>query len=226
MISDNLSNFFQKIKKDKEFCLPVTNNNSIIGFLKPITFFDIENDSIIKILKDWRNQNIGAYLDQRKVTLKGTRKWLADHILKNPTKILFFLNSVGGIPIGHMGLANGLKILNSIEVDNIVRGKTNFKNGLITLALNDLITWAFNFSGYQKIYLRVFSDNTRAINMYNKLRFKEMKKYALGCKFEKNIKKFFILDKDIESEKYFSYMELQKVDHFFNYKNIKDYKKK
>ena len=224
MLSDYLSVSLQKLKYDKQFCLPVTNDKSIVGFLSPITFFDIENDSIIKMLKDWRNHNVGAYLDQRKTTIIETRKWLNDHVLKNHSKILFFLKSVDGVPIGHVGLANGLKIINSIEMDNIVRGKLNFENGIITLALYDLITWVFTSFGYQKVYLRVFSDNNKAITLYRRLGFKEIKKFPLGYKLENNIKIFFILSEEVVSEKYFSHMELQRACHFFNYNNIKEYK--
>ena len=107
-------------------------------------------------------------------------------------------------------------------MDNIVRGEKNGEKGIMTLALYDLITWIFLFSECDRVYLRVFSDNKRAINMYSRLKFNEKRKFALEKSFSKNnVIQYNILNDKHAEGKYFSYMELDKNDHFLNYKNIK-----
>jgi RimJ/RimL family protein N-acetyltransferase len=107
-------------------------------------------------------------------------------------------------------------------MDNIVRGVKSGQKGLMTLALYDLISWVFISFNYHTVYLRVFSDNKRAINMYSRLKFNEKRKFALEKSFSKNnVIQYNILNDKHAEGKYFSYMELDKNDHFLNYKNIK-----
>ena len=89
--------------------------------------------------------------------------------------------------------------------------------------LHDLISWVFSSFDYSMVYLRVFSDNDRAINMYRRLKFNEKRKFALEKTISKDsvIRYTILKDKQVE-EKYFSYMELERNDHFENYKNIKN----
>ena len=215
-----------RMKTDPTFLLPVKNYNSLVGFLRPITYFDIGDDSIINNLTNWRNENITAYLNHQLATFEGTRRWLSKFILDNKNKILFILYSENNEPIGHMGLADGLDTKSYIEMDNIVRGIKSIVPGIITLALYDLITWVFLHSNADKVYLRVFSDNLKALNMYKNLKFKEEKRFSLEESTVNGILNYSIVNKNNVSGKYFSYMELKRNQHFHNYKFIKDWKSK
>ena len=183
-----------KIKESKSFKIPIND----IGYLKPLTYFDIGEDRIINHLMIWRNNNLDAYLSDDLATFDGTRTWLSKYVLDNPHKILFLACSSDGIPFGHMGLADGLNADTLIEMDNIVRGELNCKDGGMILALYELISWVFIMTNIEQVYLRVFPDNKRAIKMYENLKF-EKKDRHVDC---------------------FSYMELSRDDHFGNYNNI------
>ena len=211
----------KRIKSDIDFSIPVKSCDSIIGKLKPITYYDIGNDEIIENLMIWRNQNITAYMSHEKATFEGTRRWLCKFILDNDSKILFLLYSDGNKPIGHMGLANGLDLGAIIEMDNIVRGVALGHKGLITIGLYDLVSWVFSSFACNTVYLRVFSNNSRALKLYHRLKFVEKNKQALHESSENDVTKYSIVEEGEASGIYFSYMELQKNDHYENYKNIK-----
>lgn len=212
----------KRIKSDIDFSIPVKSYDSIIGKLKPITYYDIGNDEMIEHLMNWRNENINAYLSNEKATLEGTRKWLTKFILDNESKILFIVYTDKNEPMGHMGLADGLETNGYVEMDNIVRGVELGKKGMMTLALYELTSWVFLNSNSNKVYLRVFSDNLRAIEMYKRLKFVEKKKYSLKKAINNKMINYSIVKANNVTKKYFSYMELERNDHFENYKNIKN----
>ena len=58
-----------------------------------------------------------------------------------------------------------------IEIDNVLRGEKCFNKKLMTHALYDLISWTFISNSIKKLYLRVFSNNQRAIDYYENLNF-------------------------------------------------------
>ena len=213
---------FQSLKTDNEFLIPISDSVGRIGYLKPITFFDVENDILINNLVKWRNENIEAYLSHQEASFAGTRKWLLQSILDNNSRILFVLYSARNEPIGHMGLADGIDTDKYIEMDNIVRGvRSDRPDGLITFALFDLISWVFGVDDLDKVYLRVFSNNERAIRLYGKLRFKETRKYPLVKSTVDNVVEFQINESTSLTAVYFSCMELDRNDHFENSAVIK-----
>tara|TARA_B100000315_G_C14558569_1_gene579381 strand:+ start:286 stop:960 length:675 start_codon:yes stop_codon:yes gene_type:complete len=221
-MNEESKGIIKDLKSNQKYFININNYSKTIGKLKPITYYDIGNDDLINNLMKWRNENISAYLNQEYATFEGTRKWLTKFVLDNPSKLLFIVYSQNFEPIGHMGIADGLKTNSFFELDNIVRGEKNGEKGIMTLALYDLITWIFLFSECDRVYLRVFSDNKRAINMYSRLKFNEKRKFALEKSFSKNnVIQYNILNDKHAEGKYFSYMELDKNDHFLNYKNIK-----
>ena len=220
---DNIKQEIENIKSNKDFSIPISNYTNVIGSLKPITYYDLGNDIIIENLMNWRNNNINAYLSHEKATFEGTRRWLAKFVLDNPNKFLFIVYTEGHKPIGHMGLADGLETNIFIEMDNIVRGVNAEVKGIMSIALYDLISWVFVLSGCSKVYLRVFSDNDRAIRMYKRLMFVEKEKYALEKINTSGIVKYEIIENAKASNKYFSYMELNKCDHYGNYKKFKNW---
>jgi RimJ/RimL family protein N-acetyltransferase len=217
----NIKQEIYRIKSDKDCSIPVHNYSTLIGTLRPITYYDIGNDEIIENLMHWRNQNISAYLSSEKATFEGTRRWLSKFVLDNESKILFLLYTDKNVPIGHIGLADGLDTNSYVEMDNIVRGIKSGEKGMITLALYDLISWVFSSFDYSIVYLRVFSDNIRAINLYQRLKFNEKKKYPLKKTIINNVVSYSNITGNKVSGKYFSYMELEKNNHFENYINIK-----
>lgn len=147
---DIRENFFkireiiQKLKLDERYKILISNSEKNIGFLRPITFNDISDDSLIKRLVVWRNENIKAYLNRELTDFKKTKRWLKKYVMENKTKILFLICNSESTPIGHVGLADGLNTDSFFEIDNVIRGVKNKNRGLMTLALYELISWIFN----------------------------------------------------------------------------------
>lgn len=225
-MNDALKNIIRDIKSNPKYFILIHNYFKSIGTLKPITYYDIGNDDLINSLMIWRNQNIEAYLNHEPATHEGTRKWLTKFVLDNQSKLLFIVNSEDFKPIGHMGIADGLSTHSYVELDNIVRGEKNCDKGIMTLALYDLISWLFLFSDCEKVYLRVFSDNLNAIRLYKNLKFYEKKKFPILKEVSNGIVSYSLTNSKNPGNKYFSYMELKRNNHFENYNNIKDRIKK
>ena len=212
----------KNIKIEKDFRISVSRQNKNIASIRPITFYDVENDALIQNLMNWRNENIEAYMDHTLASFEGTRKWLKKYILDNETKLLFLVYSEKNIPIGHMGLADGMQTDQLIEMDNIVRGIKKGNKGIMTLALHDLISWVFLSMEIKKVYLRVFSNNPWAIQMYERLNFKEKKKLPLDKDTHDGVTKYFFSESKKISDTYMSYMELNRSNHLNNSEKSKD----
>ena len=222
-MQEDVSELISKIKSDKDFKIFIHNFKDQVGYIKPISHFDLDNKNLIEKLKSWRNENISAYLDQTLATTAGTKNWLEKSALKNSSKILFLVYDNLDEPIGHMGLADGLITDSLVEMDNIVRGNKNSQKGLISLALFDLISWVFISTSCNKVYLRVFSDNFKAISIYENLQFTRVNKEPLKKNLNEGVIKYEFLNTNKNADVYFCYMELTRNDHFKNYENVKNY---
>ena len=222
-MQEDVRQLISKIKSDKDFKILIHNYTDQVGFIKPISHFDLNSDTLIERLKSWRNENISAYLDQTLATSAGTKKWLENNVLKNDSKVLFLVFDNRDIPIGHIGLADGLNKDSLIEMDNIVRGDKTAQKGLISLALYELISWVFISTSCNKLYLRVFSDNFKAISIYENLQFTHINKEPLKKNVNGGVIKYEFLKSNKNTDIYFCYMELARNDHFKNYENIKNF---
>lgn len=147
--------------------------NTLIAFLRPLTKKTIRNKKEVALLSKWRKENSFAFPSQFKVTKIGTANWLENQLIGNPARILFFIEAVGENPklIGHMGLYSFDFENHSCEVDNVVRGEKNILKGAMTNSLNTLINWTLDTLKAKKIYLRVFADNTHAVDFYRRCGF-------------------------------------------------------
>lgn len=168
------------ISKIKEEKLPVkfpikNDNNKVIAFLRPVTKKILNNKKEITLLAKWRKENSFAFPSQFKVTFSGTRFWLNSQLINNPTRILFFIEVNRKIPIliGHMGLYSFDFKNKSCEIDNVVRGEKKLLKGIMGLALKKMIDWTQKTIKPKFIYLRVISNNERAVKFYEKNGFKK-----------------------------------------------------
>ena len=104
--------------------------------------------------------------------------------------------NVEKIDIGHMGLYRG-------EADNFIRGESSISKGIMTLSLQKMLYWSFNRLKINKLYLRVFSDNNKAIKFYKNCGFRSVGK----IKLKKVIKGDVI--------RYVSLQNIEKPDRFY-----------
>lgn len=83
-----------------------------------------------------------------------------------------------GEPIGHIGLFRFDFKKRFCEIDNVIRGEAGGK-GLMTLALQALMTWAREALQVEDFYLRVMSNNTHALSYYERAGFEEILRVPL-----------------------------------------------
>ena len=202
---------FKKIKSSGRASqlIPIYEKNRVVAQLRLITS-DFTNEEV-KLLAEWREASAEWFPSQFKVTKKGTRKWLKEKVINAKDRILFWVQDLEGLFIGHMGLYRFDFKNRSCEIDNVVRGRQNVISGIMTLGLKALLNWTFSTLGIRAIYLRVFSDNEKAIALYQRCGFKEVRKIPLKRVIKGDtIRWVEISNKSKEKiERYFSQMYLR-----------------
>ncbi len=151
--------------------IPLKGNN---GYLIPVCELHTTDANLVSKLASWRAENAFAYPSQFPVTIEGTASWLRSRLLDVEDRLLFLVLDQHGEPIGHLGYASSVNDQGEMEIDNVVRGVEGIQPGIMSLAMNSVISWAEELIGPQRICLRVFSDNEHAINFYRKLGFKDV----------------------------------------------------
>lgn len=181
-----------------------------------VTKKQIVDDATITSLAKWRDKANIWFPSQFVVTQEGTKRWADMQLLNMPDRILFFLHIVGSkSPFGHVGLYRFDYQEKSCEIDNVIRGENEpGTNGAMTIAVQLLCSWARKHLGVKTIYLRVFSDNIKAIAVYKRVGFEEVERVALVKKVidgvvhwveqekadkQSNIQRYFIKMKLIQS---------------------------
>lgn len=136
-------------------------------YIRPIEVSDAE--LIIK----WRNsENVKKYfILQENFTLEGQVKWI-NNIVNNGKAFQFVIvekasnRSVGSVYIRNVDQIHKKGEYGIFIGEDDARGK-----GYGTQAAKLIIKYAFNEKKLHRIYLRVFSDNYRAISSYKKVGF-------------------------------------------------------
>jgi RimJ/RimL family protein N-acetyltransferase len=195
---------------------PIKSQNRIVGYLRPISKDWIFDNNYIKLLANWREENWFAYPTVFKVTYEGTLKWVKEQLIDRIDRILFMIFTQEGNPIGHLGLSNFNFENKEAEIDNVVRGMKNVLPGIMTFSMNTLIKWCFDSDGLDlsRLYLRVFYDNSKAIELYERCGFRGIKKIPLRRIVENEIIKYEEMSgEDFSSpDKFFYLMELLKKE--------------
>lgn len=168
----------EQVKGDPNFRLLLGKFGKNRLILRPVGSKDLKNRVLIACLADWRRKYSMWFPGQFKVTLNGTRAWLDKLVVGNPDRILFVIVDEKGKVYGHLGFYRYDSRNKSCELDNVVRGSNDFP-GMMTMACKQLTIWGFDNLSIKKLYLTVFADNERAITLYKRCGFKEMKKIPL-----------------------------------------------
>lgn len=173
-----------------KYCLPVGNKSGFNGRLRPITASTLENSAEIKLLADWRESVLYWWPEKHKVTAEGTKKWADNALMKMADRVLFFVEDEKKKPVGHVGLYRFNYHEKYCEIDNIIRGDDKAPKGTMFEACKTLLNWAFKDLGIETAYLRVASDNERAIKLYEKLGYKEIQRFPLMHVTDKGVEKW------------------------------------
>jgi RimJ/RimL family protein N-acetyltransferase len=144
-----------------------------LGWLIPVTWDDAESRDAVTLLADWRHAAADAFPSQFPVTLEGTGGWLRQQVLEVPDRLLFWVCDLDGNRLGHLGVFRFHEAQRHIEVDNVVRGVPGVLPGVMQSALWALLDWVFAKLDMNSVFLRVFSDNDRALRLYERCGFTE-----------------------------------------------------
>lgn len=162
--------------------IPVYKDNIKIALLIPLMqenlIYNEENKKIVKLLGKWREQN-SRWFDIFKVTEEGTKKWLKEKVIDCDDRILFLIKTMDGLVVGHIGFYRFDFKDYSCELDNVMRGEKTEIPGLMTYVTKTILDWAFERLKLKSITLRTFSDNEKAIALYERCGFKKVKDIPL-----------------------------------------------
>ncbi|MCO1603818.1 GNAT family N-acetyltransferase [Desulfosporosinus nitroreducens] len=172
-IKETLDRYKGKYKHEPLKNLPVYNDQTVIcGYLRPITEdYRITLPGCSALLGKWREENPGIATGTFQVTRERTEKWLDEHIIGRDDRILFLIVALDGQFLGHIGFSSFDYQEKACEVDAVLRGVKDIQPGLMGYALNSLICWGHNDLQLEKITLKVFADNTHAIQFYQRCGF-------------------------------------------------------
>ncbi len=203
---------FEFYKKSGKLKIKIYDNNKTVAFLHPISLGFEEDDGNIRLLSKWRADNWQAYPTVFKVTEEGTKKWVKSQLIDRQDRILFLIVLTDGTQMGHLGLSNFDFLKNEAEIDNVIRGISNCLPGIMTLAMNTLDNWAFTKLKLDRLFLRVFLDNERAIRLYERCGFKRVKEIPLHKNVDGDIIKYEEIDENdkLSIDRTFLMMELVK----------------
>lgn len=181
-------------------------NDKIIAYLKPIIKDYIQTDGYLpELMSTWRRQNPTISTGNFEITTERTQKWLDNLVINRKDRLLFVINSLDHLPLGHIGLSNFDFEKETGELDSVLRGVKLGYPGLMTYATKALIIWAKSTLDLREIDLSVFSDNTSAVRFYENLGFITIQKIPLVKMFFENEEKFEPAPKDYVGtiEKYY-----------------------
>lgn len=191
--------------------IPIHDSETIIGFLKPVTFhYKTIAPEYISLFSEWRRKNPEGFATTFEITDKRTEFWLDNILLRRDDRILFVIYSLDNKSIGHIGLSSFNYEQRSCEIDNVVRGVKETSKGMMSLAMRALIKWGVETIHLRNIYLRVLADNTHAVKFYEKNSFVRQHDIPL-FKVSKDNEVKWIEEKEFEAQepdRYYTYMRL------------------
>jgi RimJ/RimL family protein N-acetyltransferase len=161
------------------FRLPILDDNKLfIGDLQCIDIHALNNLKTISLLTKWRNQNMEYFLTQFEATSVRTRKWLEENVLPADNRIIFLVCDEFGEAIGNIGLCNASN--NCAEIDNVLRGEMSGNKKLFYYAMLTILCWVFQEMNIPIVNISVFSNNTKAIKLYERVGFSIVKIFDLS----------------------------------------------
>jgi RimJ/RimL family protein N-acetyltransferase len=140
------------------------------------------NAQDLQLLSDWRNRYVQSFLTIFHAHPERTARWLTEFVGPSPAKILFMVEDLNGVSLGHIGLDFINWETGYGEADAIVSGGSSPK-GLMKLALQTALRWARDQLGLSQLGVRVRSDNT-ALTFYQKTGFVEQKRVPISARQE------------------------------------------
>lgn len=206
-----VAKIFLNLKNEKNTSvspiIPIYNKDLLLGYLRAVTKSSLDSNEDVRLLSKWRKQSEWWFPAQFKVTAIGTKKWLQGRLLDTSDRFLFMIETPSGIPIGHIGLFRFNFSEKSCEIDNVIRGEP-YVPGIMTYAVHAIIAWAKKELGVKEIYLQVFSDNKKAIKLYERCGFREVNRVPMKKVVEEDRTSWLEVSGNQKGERTNIYMKL------------------
>lgn len=201
---------FEFVKHPDVLTIPFYQQGHARGRLRPLHANFTSED--VRLLVEWRNQNREAFFTWIIATEEGTEKWLREQILHREDRLLLFIETLNGVPFGHIGLTNFDFSSKACEIDNVLRGKAEFIRGGMSAALQALVNWVFVVLNANSVYLRVFCDNHRAVDFYKRNGLRIVKRVPLRRIDEGNMIRWIEAEEEFEEdfERYVLYLSMER----------------
>ncbi len=166
------SSWVRSLKSSDSLTVLINNSikfecNEIEYYLVPFTLRDLAEEHHVQLLKTWRDANQFAYPTRFPVTLEGTSKWLANNILENDSRMLFWITNSNLVKLGHIGIVRKAEV-SELEIDNVLRGEPG-NPGVMTQAMKALECLVEEEFSLEHISLRVLESNQHAVSFYQNL---------------------------------------------------------
>ena len=128
----------------------------------------------LPLLVAWRNTPLiwACFFNKFPLSLVGQNEWFAS-LVKDQSKQLFVICKVeDNKPIGTIGLDHIDFANQSAEFGNMLIGKQEcIGKGYATEATELMLSYCFLRLNMNRLYLKVYADNARAINLYERCGF-------------------------------------------------------
>ena len=141
------------------------------GFLLPVCELHVADEALIELSRGLARGESGRLPDPVPSDRRRHGRLASNPPAGCPDRILFVVMDAHGNRVGHVGLADALNDANEVDVDNVVRGVTGVRPGIMSSALQALLDWTEEHLAPSTIALRVFEDNVHAIAFYRRLGF-------------------------------------------------------
>ena len=150
------------------------------GYLLPVGEVHADDETLIDLITRWRAENSFAFPTRFPVSAERTSRWLRERLLEVDDRLLFLVLTPRGVVVGHLGIAGALSGDERVEIDNVVRGEKKAEPGMMSVAMQALLTWIDERLGPRQIYLRVLGSNRHAVAFYERLHFETIDSVPLG----------------------------------------------
>ncbi len=168
------------------------------------------SDENIRLISIWREQNSEVFLTKFNVTQRGTREWL-QNIWFDPKRILLMI-IFDGEKIGHIGIHRYDEKNEKAEIDSVLRGVRTPKIKIMENVFQIMFNLMFKCMKLKKIQLKVFHDNLKAINLYERVNMLKIKKdelkkilndkgwtYEISKNNQENLQKRYLITMEIKN---------------------------
>ena len=189
-VKNTINTFKNKYFENPEkYSIPIIYKEERIGRLRPIPT-EIKGDAVndVTLQTKWRNLHKDSFLVEPFIaTDERTFKWLTDTYFNNDDRIIFMVEDIKNIPIGHLGFENFIYHEQKCEYGRLMRGDVSSTErerrvNLIELAQITFLNWGFNFLNLKLVYGTQFVNNWTVNMIHAKCGFVTIREYAIEKK--------------------------------------------